>query len=344
MRVDLHVHLAAAGVDGASISDRFRRSVAFRFLSRSLSRRRPGEDGFAGRGARPPPTASGGWAEAEGRSIRTDDAALTAAYADRLLAGAGAAREVDALVVLALDRPYSEVGVPLAADLHVPDRAAAALCARSPRLLLGASVHPYRPDALDALDEAKALGAVLVKWLPNTQGIDPASPLCQPFYRRLCELGLPLLSHTGDEHTLPHRSQALGDPARLVPALDAGVTVIAAHAGTRGSLAPQRDLGRMAELCGRHPRLFLECSGCATPGRYGAFRQLLFEPSLADRWVYGSDFPVPVFWPLLWGRSDPALRRRAVRSKNPFDSRALAFLAAGLPERALHRGGELCGR
>ncbi|MHB8417056.1 MAG: amidohydrolase family protein [Myxococcales bacterium] len=313
MRVDLHVHLAAAGVHGASLSARFRGTLAFRVLSRAL--------GLPSR----------------------DDAALSAAYADGLAAAMAGAREIDRFVVLALDRPYSEVGLPLPADLYVPAEAVLALRERSPRVLLGASVHPYRKDALEALEAAKAQGAVLVKWLPNSQGIDPASALCRPFYRQLAELSLPLLCHTGDEHTIPVRRQDFGDPARLEPALEAGVTVIAAHAGTRGGLAPQIYLRSMAALCGRHGRLFLECAGCATPGRWGALRTLLALPALRDRWVFGSDYPVPVIWPLLWGRSDPDLRRRARASDNALDQRALALLAAGLPAEALERSGRLLG-
>ena len=311
LRVDLHVHHAAAGVHGAELSPRFRRSLAFRVLGRTL--------GLPAR----------------------DDAALSAVYADRLLAAAASAREVDRFVVLALDRPYSEVGLPLEADLHVPAEAVLALRAREPRVLLGASVHPYRKDALEALDEAKAQGAALVKWLPNSQGMDPASPLCRPFYARLRELGLPLLCHTGDEHTIPPRRQALGDPARLEPALQAGVTVIAAHAGTRGVRAPKSYLRATIALCERHPRLFLECSGCASPGRWGALRELTALPALRDRWVFGSDYPVPVFWPVLWIGADRELARRARASDNPFDQRALALLAAGVPAEALERGGRL---
>jgi hypothetical protein len=97
----------------------------------------------------------------------------------------------------------------------------------------------------------------------------------------------------------------------------------------------------MVELCGRYPNLYLETSGCCTPGRYGALRELLKLPALRDRWVFGSDYPVPVIWPLLWGRSDPELRRRARASTNPLDARALALRAAGVPEAAFERSGQL---
>src|ERR1700733_9386847 len=139
MRLDLHVHLAAEPPAG-ELSPRFRRSLAFRILRRTA----------AASGANP-----------------------TEAYRRRLLEGVAGSRLLDAVVLLAFDRPYSEAGLALPADLFVSNAAAATVCRESPKLRLGASVHPYRPDALEALDEAVALGAVLLKWLPSAQGIDP---------------------------------------------------------------------------------------------------------------------------------------------------------------------------
>jgi predicted TIM-barrel fold metal-dependent hydrolase len=303
MRLDLHVHLAADAPFG-ELSPRFRRSMAFRLLRRSAA---PGT-------------------------------APAAAYRERLLAAARDSRRLDGVVVLALDRPYSEAGLPLPADLYVSNADAAGFCRIGPKLRLGASVHPYRPDALEALDEAAALGAVLIKWLGNAQGIDPASPLCRPFYARLRELGLPLLSHTGHEHVLPAARhglwQGLGDVRRLEPALASGVTVIAAHAGAGGS-ARTADILALAE---RHPRLFLDCSALCTPSRFWQMRALLRHPALRERWVYGSDYPVPVFWPLLW-RSGAG---RARAETNPLDQRAAAAALLGLPDEAFRRGANLC--
>lgn len=45
--------------------------------------------------------------------------------------------------------------------------------------------------------------------------------------------GLPLLAHTGGEHTVPQIDPKLADPATLTGALDRGVTVIAAHCATK---------------------------------------------------------------------------------------------------------------
>jgi len=118
--------------------------------------------------------------------------------------------------------------------------------------------------------------------------------------------------------------------------------VIAAHAGTRGGLGRERYLPTMVALCARYPNLFLECSAVWTFGRVGAFRALLARPELTERWVYGSDYPVPIFWPLLWGRGSRPALRAARASPNPLDARVQVALGLGLPEAALSRAAKLC--
>jgi len=57
------------------------------------------------------------------------------------------------------------------------------------------SVNPYRPDALAELERGAKRGARMVKWLPNAMGMDPSDELCDPFYQKMKELNLILLSH-----------------------------------------------------------------------------------------------------------------------------------------------------
>ena len=62
-----------------------------------------------------------------------------------------------------------------------------------------ASIHPYRTDAVEALEQAKAQGARAIKWLPQGMGINPASPKCDAFYAACARLNLPIICHTGRE-------------------------------------------------------------------------------------------------------------------------------------------------
>jgi mannonate dehydratase len=76
---------------------------------------------------------------------------------------------------------------------HTPNAWTEKLAKRHPgRFEWIASIHPYRSDAVTALQDAAAKGARAVKWLPSAQGMDPASPLCDPFYQAARELRGPL--------------------------------------------------------------------------------------------------------------------------------------------------------
>jgi len=57
------------------------------------------------------------------------------------------------------------------------------------------SVHPLRPDALEALEHAHKQGIKLCKWLPAAMGFDPSNPRIEPFYLKLKEYGIVLLTH-----------------------------------------------------------------------------------------------------------------------------------------------------
>ncbi len=163
---------------------------------------------------------------------------------DRLLNQCEAMAPGFRTLLLAFDWARDETGAPVRerSTFHVPDAYAADLAARHPAVFeWAASVHPYAPDALDRLDAAKARGARAVKWLPSAQGIDPASERCDRFYEKLKYLGLPLISHAGDERAVRGFGEHLGNPLLLRRPLDAGVRVVVAHCA---SLGMGRDLDR----------------------------------------------------------------------------------------------------
>jgi len=133
------------------------------------------------------------------------------------------------LLLFAFDRTYGEDGKP---DLehtafHVPDAYARDTARAHPGIFEWvASVHPYAPDALERLEQAKRDGVRAVKWLPAAMGIDPASPRCDSFYAFLEKNDLPLISHAGEERAVLGRdAHDYGNPLRLRRPLDAGVRV-----------------------------------------------------------------------------------------------------------------------
>jgi predicted TIM-barrel fold metal-dependent hydrolase len=166
-------------------------------------------------------------------------------------------------------------------------------------------VHPYRRDALTELERCAARGAKLVKWVPNSMGIDPADPRCDPFYERMKALGMALLSHAGEENALVSVESDLGNPLRLRRALDRGVRVIVAHCGTLGESEDLDDPGRRKVASFD---LFLRIMDDARYRglAYGdlsavcfrnrdprVLRTLLERTDLHERLVDGTDWPLP---------------------------------------------------
>jgi uncharacterized protein len=202
---------------------------------------------------------------------------------------------------------------------RVPDEHVCALARRDARFLACASVHPYRVDALERLERARAAGVVAVKWLPNAMGIDPAEPRCASFYAKLVELGLPLLVHTGEERAVwVEGAQELGNPLRLRAPLAAGVTVVALHCASLGSArdldraegeAPAFELfRRLLRESGARGRLYGEISCLTQINReaeplsalLGALPDLA-HPDVAvpqARLLNGSDYPLVAIDPL----------------------------------------------
>lgn len=251
--------------------------------------------------------------------LSTDPTTPDSAYLDRLLALHRLANPQGKLVLLAFDQFVDEQGieVPEKSELYTPNDYVLAVARAHPDVVAGASVHPYRKDALARLEAAIAAGARAIKWLPNAMGIDPRDARCLPFYRVLAERKVPLISHTGEEQAVDARElQALGNPARLWPAIDAGVTVIAAHVATTGACLDERQTIESAQgeagpsCCAvlrdmlRDPRtegrLYADISATLQFNRAGPFLgDLLADSALHARLVNGSDYPLPAIDPLV---------------------------------------------
>jgi len=203
-------------------------------------------------------------------------------------------RMVAAAVVLALDGVvrHGELNRD-ETQVYVPNDYLAAATRRFPNLLFAASINPYRKDAYDRLDQAVADGAVALKLLPSIQQIDLADPRLIPFYRRLAVLGMPLLSHTGKEHSFISPRHELADPERLRLPLRHGVTVIAAHAGSNGRNGGEPNHRRYLRLTAEFPNLYADVAALSQINRYGHLQRLIRHRELYGRLLYGSDMPLP---------------------------------------------------
>ena len=201
--------------------------------------------------------------------------------------------------------------------------------------LPGISINPQRRDAVAELERCAEAGAVLVKVLPNTQGFDPGERRYLPFYRKLAQLKMPLLSHVGHEFTLVGQDQSAGDPGRLRTALDEGVTVIAAHGCSSGLVLYERYALTFLSLVRLYTNFFADVSALTLPNRVGMLLRLRRHPETHDRLLFGTDYPHLVFhWPC-WGRAGEGSLRDVVRTDNRFDKQYLFLKYLGVGFRSL---------
>ena len=250
---------------------------------------------------------------------------------------AGSCR-VSRAVILAMDGVIGDNGEPDAGrtELYIPNEFVSHEVRRYHNLLYGASINPLRRDAIERLDRAAAEGAVLIKWLPSIQEIDPADKRFIPFYRRLAELDLPLLTHTGEESSFTRTRDELGDPERLRLPLAEGVTVIAAHASSNGRNAGEKNHDRFIRLAASFPNLYADISALTQVNRLGHLERLLRHGELHERLLYGTDMPLiktgitsPWFYAC---RLSPAKVRRIAAIANPWDQDVELKLAMGMTE------------
>jgi hypothetical protein len=130
-------------------------------------------------------------------------------------------------ILLAFDKHYKEDGSCdlKATTLHTPNSWVEKICNDFPDVFIPSiSVHPYRKDALEELEKGFRRGVKLIKWLPNSMGIDPLHALCIPFFEKVKEYDMVILSHAGEERAVESHPEAqeLGNPLRMRRALNMG--------------------------------------------------------------------------------------------------------------------------
>jgi uncharacterized protein len=245
-----------------------------------------------------------------------------------------------AVVILAHDLARDDRGRALdgAGSFYVPNDYVLRLAKEHPEFLPAVSIHPARPDALEELERCLAGGAVMMKCLPNCQSIDCSDRRFARFWERTAEAHLPLLAHTGGEHTLPIVRPELSDPRTLTLPLECGVNVIAAHCATKSGLFDPEYFHVLAGMTRRFANLYADNGAFTAPIRGRHVRECAREP-LAERIIHGSDFPVPVYghFPWLRGLVDWQTFRRWQRDPNVLERDYQLKVAMGFPPESFTR-------
>lgn len=207
-------------------------------------------------------------------------------------------RYIDQAIILALDGVIDEETRQLdkvATQFYVDNEFVANEVAKYPKLLFGASINPGRDNSIALLEKVHRQGAVLIKWIPSIMHFDPADKKFEAFYRKMAELDMPLLTHTGMEKSFPNTNDALADPRRLELALKLGVTVIAAHIATTGKSEGQDNFERILPMFDEYSNLYTDISSLTQINKLGYLARALKVPGLTERMIYGSDWPLQSF-------------------------------------------------
>lgn len=229
-----------------------------------------------------------------------------------ILDAINSSKNTDYAVLLAIDGVFKN-GNYIESESHLvtPNDYIIEIAKANERVLFGASVHPYRKKKGMLSEANKCIdnGAVLFKWIPSSQQIDPRDDRCLPFYELLAEKNIPLLCHVGAELAVPtsdSKANRFNDPKRLKKALAMGVKVIAAHCATPylgGILPGDKDyfdeLMEMLRVTEKRKwNLYADISAFCTPTRIMYLKRIdsLIRNGIIDsgRFLYGSDFPIPI--------------------------------------------------
>lgn len=254
---------------------------------------------------------------------------------------------LDAAIILAHEKVYEENGT-VRDDLgttFVPNDYVLRLAKQHPEFIPAVSIHPARPDAMDELERCIAEGAVMMKCLPNCQNIDCSLRRYTKFWERMAEAGMPLLAHTGGEHTVQVVRPELSDPRYLDWPLQCGVAVIAAHSGTKSGLFDSQYFFEFVKMTRRYPNLYGDNSAFNVPIR-GSVVPHCLTPNVRERMIHGSDFPVPVFghWAWMQGFVDWTGFRRSAQETSILERDYQLKVSMGFPPETFTRINRLLRR
>lgn len=320
--LDMHVHTAGigAGDSGCFVSKEMERSFKFSIYLKSFwtNRKELAEKG---------------------------DAFLIQTISERL----AQSEHVGAAIILALDGVVNEAGE-LDRELtsvHVPNEFVERETAKYTNLFWGASINPKRKDALERLEWARDNGARLVKWIPSIMLFDPGDESFRPFYQKLIEYDMPLLTHAGKEQAFTNAKDALCDPQKLHLPLKMGVTVVVAHIASTGSNGGERDTDRLARMMNQYTNLYSEISSLTQINKPNYLNEAINRPEWQGRLLYGSDFPLnntalvsPHYYPL---RLTTKQRFAISAVDNPWDRDVMIKQALGVRPEVFARSWEIFG-
>lgn len=215
-------------------------------------------------------------------------------------------------MLFAFEWAHDEAGKQIKEEsiFHIPNDYAAKIVAQHPQHFEWvASIHPYRADAIDSLEQAHEQGAVAMKWLASSMNIDPASPKCTKFYQKLQQLNMPIITHVGRESAVPGGNLNFNNPLKARHMLDAGVRIVMAHCASDGfdkdydngnKLVTSFELfARMMDMPEYEGLLYGDISATTLFNHAWVLKHVLQRNDWHHRLHNGTDYPLPGVFPLI---------------------------------------------
>jgi len=239
-------------------------------------------------------------------------------YLNLIYKSLGTSKEIDGVVLLALDALYSPKSGKLdkkRTDLWVSNRFLAVKVKelndrlarendpqkREKRFYWGASVSPNRKGWREEMEfVVNNPNAVLMKLIPSVQHLNLRDPRHKDYYESLAKNNMPLLCHVGPEYSFPEgiRERERDHFRFLDKPLESGVTVVAAHCGTPVFPIDKDETKEFSAFMesansGGRVQLWGDTSAFSLLTRIPILEEIL--ETFPPEWlVHGSDFPIPI--------------------------------------------------
>lgn len=164
------------------------------------------------------------------------------------------------------------------------------ICKNNPDFLYGANID-FNSNIESQVKNALENNAVLIKVLPSFQNVDLSDKKYVPFFELLKENNLPLLVHTGIEHTIKGGNQELNNPNKLELASKMGVKIICAHCGAKLNFWEKCYFENWFKLIKKYDNVFGDLSAMILFYRKSYLDKILKSEFLKSKVIFGTDFP-----------------------------------------------------
>lgn len=163
------------------------------------------------------------------------------------------------------------------------------LCRQYPQRLIGfASVDPNRPDASEIIEKAvRELGLKGVKFHPPLQNFYPNDKKIFPLYKKISELGVPVVFHVGSTPFGPMVRLDQANPILLdeVACNFPDLRIMLTHLGTLW----QNEAFMVVE---KNPNVYIDTAAYAYEINRIITEELL-ERVGTEKFIFGTDYPMP---------------------------------------------------